>query len=185
MSFIDEIIKSIPNGLYYFSVGYVVWKIAQFYFVRFGDLEKRSGDIKNIDKRLARINFTVDRIARYIITKDFLDPAYFSSKSPITLNKLAKDVLKKSGGQSFVDSHLDVLTSGIEGGNPKSPFDVQQIAVSVVFNLMDSGDFSKIKDFIYQNPRYQSKQVNLSTMINIISLYLRDKYFEKHPEFKK
>jgi len=192
MPYIDEIIKNIPNGIYYLAIGWAVWKVAHFYFVRFRDLEKKSDDISGIGKKiddkleptLVKINSTLDRISRYIITKDSLDPAFFSTSSPVELNELAKELLDKSGGKAFVDNTLDFLISKIEERNPKSILDIQQLAVSVIFDLVDTEAFSKIKDFVYQNPKYQSQDVDIPVIINIIALYLRDKYFEKHPELQ-
>jgi len=192
MPYIDEIIKNIPNGIYYLAIGWIVWKVAQFYFVRFRGLEKKSDDISGISKKiddkleptLVKINSTLDRISRYIITKDSLDPAFFSTSSPVELNELAKELLDQSGGMAFVDNTLDFLISKIEERNPKSILDIQQLAVSVIFDLVDTEAFSKIKDFVYQNPKYRSQDVDIPVIINIIALYLRDKYFEKHPELQ-
>lgn len=192
MSYIDEIIKNIPNGLYYLAVGWVVWQVARFYFIRFRDLEKKSDDISGISKKiddkleptLIKINSTLDRISRYIITKDSLDPAFFSTNSPVELNALANELLEKSGGTAFVDNTLDFLVSKIEERNPKSILDIQQLAVSVIFDLVDTEAFSKIKDFVYQNPKYKSQDVDIPVIINIIALHLRNKYFEKHPELE-
>lgn len=192
MPYIDEIIKNIPNGLYYLAVAWVVWQAAKFYFIRFRDLEKKSDDISSISKKiddkleptLVKINSTLDRISRYIITKDSLDPAFFSTNSPVELNTLAKELLDKSGGKAFVDNTLDFLISKIEERNPKSILDIQQLAVSVIFDLVDTEAFSKIKDFVYQNPRYQGQDVDVPVIINIIALHLRNKYFERHPEFQ-
>ena len=155
-------------------------------------MEKKSDDISSISKKiddkleptLVKINSTLDRISRYIITKDSLDPAFFSTNSPVELNTLAKELLDKSGGKAFVDNTLDFLISKIEERNPKSILDIQQLAVSVIFDLVDTEAFSKIKDFVYQNPRYQGQDVDVPVIINIIALHLRNKYFERHPEFQ-
>ncbi len=190
MPYVDEIIKNVPNGIYYLAVAYVAWKAAQFYFVRFRDLEKKSDGISGITERiddkieptLVKINLALDRISRYIITKDSLDPSFFNTGSPVELNTLAKDILKKSGGKNFVDNSLDFLVSKIDERNPKSNLDIQQLAVSVILDLVDTEALSKIKDFVYQNPKYRSKDISMPTIINIVALYLRDKYFELHPE---
>ena len=89
---------------------------------------------------------------------------------------------KKSGGKNFVDNSLDFLVSKIDERNPKSNLDIQQLAVSVILDLVDTEALSKIKDFVYQNPKYRSKDISMPTIINIVALYLRDKYFELHPE---
>ena len=190
---IQELVKDIPNGIYCLVAAYLLWKIAQFYFVRFRDVEKKGEEVSDIKKKiddnieplLTKIHSTSDRIARYIITRDELDPAFFSAKSPVELSDLAREVLEKSSAKSFVDNDIDFLTLKIDERNPKSSLDIQQLAISVIFELVDTEAFSKIKDFIYQNPKYKGENIGLLTMINIIALYLRDKYFEKHPGLKE
>ena len=119
MQIIEEIIKNIPNGIYYLAVAYIVWKAAHFYFVRFRDIEKKVCDVDGIKKKiddeigpvLVKINSTSDRIARYIITKDSLNPAFFSTASPIELNTFAKEVLTESGAKNFIDNSFAFLSS--------------------------------------------------------------------------
>ena len=188
-----EFIKIIPNGLYYLAIACIVWKIAQFYFVRFRDCERRIADISDVKKdlndkiepTLVKINLTLDRIARYIVGRDALNHDYFSTGNPIELNEFAKEVLEKSGAKHFIDSSYDFLSLKIDELKPKSILDIQQLAISVLFDLIDTEGFSIIKDFIYQNPKYKGKKIDIPTMIIIMSLYLRDQYFEKHPEFRK
>ena len=127
MQIIEEIIKNIPNGIYYLAVAYIVWKAAHFYFVRFRDIEKKVCDVDGIKKKiddeigpvLVKINSTSDRIARYIITKDSLNPAFFSTASPIELNTFAKEVLTESGAKNFIDNSFAFLSSKIEERNPE------------------------------------------------------------------
>jgi len=193
MQIIEEIIKNIPNGIYYLAVAYIVWKAAQFYFVRFRDIEKKVCDVDGIKKKiddeigpvLVKINSTSDRIARYIITKDSLNPAFFSTASPIELNTFAKEVLTESGAKNFIDNSFAFLSSKIEERNPKSTLDIQQLAISVVFDLVDTEAFSKVKDFVYNNPKYKEQGIDMPIIINIAALYFRDEYFKKHPELKE
>jgi len=181
----EEIIKNIPNGIYYLAVAYIVWKAAHFYFVRFRDIEKKVCDVDGIKKKiddeigpvLVKINSTSDRIARYIITKDSLNPAFFST--------FAKEVLTESGAKNFIDNSFAFLSSKIEERNPKSTLDIQQLAISVVFDLVDTEAFSKVKDFVYNNPKYKEQGIDMPIIINIAALYFRDEYFKKHPELKE
>lgn len=190
---IQEIIKNIPNGLYYLAIVCIVWVVAKFYFVRFCGVEKKIKDVSDIKKKidekieptLIKIKLTVDRIARYIITKNALDHNYFSAGSPIELNQFSREVLENSGAKHFIDSSLDFLISEIDELKPKSALDIQQFSVSILFDLIDTEGFSVIKDFVYQNPKYENKEINIPIIINIMALYIRDEYFKKHPEFNK
>lgn len=190
---LEEVAKNIPKGIYYLILAYVVWKVAQFYFVRFRDVEKKICDISDIKKKideeitpsLVKINSTSDRIARYLIMRDALDPIFFTSGSPIELNEFAIEILEISGAKNFVDSSLDFLCSRIKERNPKSALDIQQFAISVIFELVETEAFSKIKDFVYQNPKYKGHDIDIPVIINIATLYLRNEYFKKYPELKE
>lgn len=185
-----KIVENIPNGLYYVALAYIVWLLARLYFVRFRDLERKSSETSEINKKLdnsvspalTKLSLTQDRIARYLITKDALDPTFFDTGSPIRLSALAQRLLAESGAKSLVDGVSDFVIDRIEANRPKSALDIQQLAVTEMFDMVDTEAFSRIKDFVYQNPEYEGHRVDLSVIINILAVYLRDKYLEKHPE---
>jgi len=191
-SVIEEIAKHIPNGVYCLLVLLlilIVVKIVSFYFKRFCPLEKQTGDvvtdIKTIKEDINGIRENIlhdvapllNKISTYLITKYPRDKELLKIQSPIELTELAKEILEKSGAKNFVDSSLDSLIAKIKEGNPKSDLDIYQLAASVLFNLVDTNAFTKIKDFIYQNPKYNGKHdLDIQIMINLSALYLRDRY---------
>lgn len=180
LQFLEKIAENIPNGLYYLAVGYLVWKVAEFYFVRFREVEKTKTKMdKEINPKLVQIDKTVDKIAMYIITKNLLDSTYFHSHSPVELTDLAKEILEKSGAKEFVDCSLELLRKKIDEKNPQGSLDIQNAATLVIFDLVDAENFKNVKKFIYENPKYKEYDLNVPIIINIAALYLRDKYFEK------
>ena len=177
MTYLEELIRGIPNGLYYLAGAWVVWEAARFYFVRFCRVEKGVESITavcaKLETRLSKIETVLDRICHYLAAKEGLSTDFFSANSPMMLNDLAKD---------FANDQSEVLIAELENRAPKTKLDVQQTAVLVVFDSTVSDKFNRIKDFIYQNPIYEGEKIELTTLVNIIALYLRDKYLEKHPE---
>ena len=186
MTYLEELIRGIPNGLYYLAGAWVVWEAARFYFVRFCRVEKGVESITavcaKLETRLSKIETVLDRICHYLAAKEGLSTDFFSANSPMMLNDLAKRLLVESGGKDFANDQSEVLIAELENRAPKTKLDVQQTAVLVVFDSTVSDKFNRIKDFIYQNPIYEGEKIELTTLVNIIALYLRDKYLEKHPE---
>lgn len=147
---------------------------------RFDELHRKFDE--EMSPTLVNVERTLDRISRHIISQDSLNPDFFNTSSPIQLNAFSKELLEESGAKHFVDSSYEKLSEKVEDKKPKSLLDINQFAISVIFDLTDTEAFSKIKDFIYQNPNYKGKRVDLSLIITLTSLYLRDKYLENNPE---
>lgn len=112
--------------------------------------------------------------------------------SPYKLLFLGEQLLEKSGGRKCVDENLDMLLTEIEKRNPSAPLDVEEAALNVVRALRDTPLFNDVKNFVYYSPQQveltdeNGEKVERGVHINIIfmlmSIYLRDKFFERHPE---
>ncbi|PIS22081.1 hypothetical protein COT50_03885 [candidate division WWE3 bacterium CG08_land_8_20_14_0_20_41_10] len=93
MTYIEEIVKNIPNGLYYLAGAWTLRQIAHLYFVRFCKTEQNAGELtevtRDIRSKLSGIEAVLDRVCRYLAVKDGLRPDYFMAHSPITLTNLA------------------------------------------------------------------------------------------------
>jgi hypothetical protein len=117
-----------------------------------------------------------------------LQSGLFQSFSPIQLTDLGKELLNKSGGQEYIDQNSQNLISLMEKQNFKSALDVQNYANSLLINLFNTDEFVDIRNYIYQNPLFtsgkNSVQVNWPNINQVMGIYLRDKYFEKHPELR-
>ncbi len=142
------------------------------------DISTIKEDITIIKENVFRkIELSLDRMSCFLVTKYPKDRELLKIQSPIELTDLAKEILEKSGAKNFIDSSLDSLIAKIKEGKPNSPLDIHQLAVSILFNLIDTEAFSKIKDFIYQNPKYKGQHdIDIQVIINLSALYLRDRY---------
>lgn len=112
--------------------------------------------------------------------------------SPYKLLFLGEQLLEKSGGRKCIDENIDLLLGEVEKRNPSAPLDVEESALNVVRAFRDTPLFNDVKNFVYYSPQQvelideDGKKVERSVHINVIfmlmSIYLRDKYFAKHPE---
>lgn len=109
-------------------------------------------------------------------------PPILHSNSPITINSLGNTILVRYKGKENVDMMQDLLISEIEKRNFKSPLDVQHYSENLIVSNFHSDKFIEIKNLIYHNPTCENQPVSIKTMSLLMGLYLRDKYFEKHPE---
>lgn len=185
----DQILKYVPLiGIVVASITLliaivaIICKILAFYYKRFCPVEDKidtmSDDIESIKGKIhGKIEPSLDKIIKFLIMRGPKAKAFFVKRSPIELTDLARKILEESGAKNFIDSFLDSLIAKIKEDKPKNALDVQQLAASVLFNLVDIEEFKPIKEFIYQNPKYDGQHdIDIQVMIDLSALYLRDKY---------
>lgn len=138
--------------------------------------------------------FTIDKNLSALITflsvkHNDLQSDFFRSHSPIQLTETGIDLLNNSGGKEYVENHIETILIEMELQNFKSGLDVQNYSYTFPVKNFSSDGFIKIRDYIYQHPVFKSGPngeilINEQIITQIIGIYIRDKYFEKHPELK-
>ena len=102
------------------------------------------------------------------------------------LTDLGNEILNAIGGKKYIDDNAASLIQKLSKETIKSALDVENYAKVILIQEYNSDAFTAIKNYIYQNPVYKKDALNVSldvaTISNIMGLYLRDKYFEIHPE---
>lgn len=160
---------------------------------RLKDVEKATNEsapkYSQLFESITHMASDISKILFYLKGKDSkLDTGLFKHHSPIELSDFGRKLLDISGGKEYVDKNLNLLLSAIESKNLMSALDVQIQCITVICEHNNDPDFKKIKDYIFQNPVYKFEDfeypLSLSTANNIMGIYLRDKYFEKHPELR-
>lgn len=143
-------------------------------------------DTKEIKKDVKFNTLSIRGISNFLFSKFGDEPiSFFSTMSPVTLTKLGEELFITSGGKIFIENKLNYLISKMEKIKLKSALDIQNYAFDIITDEHDSDDFIPLKNFIYHNPNYKDNEINLFIITRIISIYLRDKYFEKYPELEK
>jgi len=106
-----------------------------------------------------------------------------------TVTAFGEQILSEAGGKDFVDNNLEILLDEISKNNVKTALDVQTTAPMVISNISNDDKFTSIKDFLYKNPQYKVKpeeesvvSLDMNVITNIMGIYLRNKYLERHPE---
>lgn len=113
--------------------------------------------------------------------------------SPFQITPVGRIILDNSGAKKTIDNNIDKLISLLESTEPKTPYDVENNASTVLLQNMGDDMFIDIKNFLYFSPdkievsnpvTNEMVEITLSihAIIKVMSIYLRDKYFQKHPE---
>ncbi len=172
------------------------WRITVFYYtkihtkiksledkVQHSDCQRHGTAINGFDTATQTILHKIEFIERALIAKDpSMLTTFAQSNSPLQLNQRAIDLMTASGADKILDEHKDDLTRQIGELNPATAYDVEQNAYKVLILNSDASWFIPLKEYIFNNPVFQDHNVSLDVICFIMSLPLRNYYFEKHPE---
>jgi hypothetical protein len=185
-----------PGVVIILAIAVLVFLATRFFmkwYHRFTSTEKECASLvpkfDALQKSVNNIERSVNGLIIYLKAKDKeMDTSVFRSQSPIRLTSLGERILTESGGKQFVDENLSHLFNEIEKEELKSALDVENSAVSAILFSTNMDAFTRVKDYVFNNPIYKGpndERVNLqlATVVNIIGIYLRDIYLEKHPQF--
>lgn len=178
----------------------ICYKIVKFYYTKFKKVEDICDKVEtlpdivnrnteNIEKqvipKLNSISNSLSIITSILFKKGIVDKTeLFKTVSPVNLTDIGMEVLELIGGRQYVESNSERLIEQMKEQNYKSALDVQNQANLLILEQAGSDDFVPIKDFIYQNPQYKTIALDMSTVVTVMGIYLRDKYFEKYPAHK-
>ena len=179
----------------------LTWILAASYFHWKHRIEKAENECKKIDGNImpqltsistsfTSLSGSFNNLVIHLQSRDgSLNAALFMSKSPIRLTELGEKILVEIGGKFYIDTHIDNLVSKMNELEIKTALDSQTKAPLVISEVSNESSFNSIKDFIFKNPYFKTKingtdvsvGLDMSTVSNIMGIYLRDKYLEKHP----
>ena len=155
---------------------------------------KTEADCKKIETDISPKLKNISDDIRTLITvvklgNSALDLTLFKTQSPVSLTDVGIEILEKSGGRRYIDENLAALLIDLEKRELKTALDVENIAASVLLFKSNQTAFTPIKNYIYNNPEFVSElglkaTLDLGKIAQVMGIYLRDKYLEKHPELK-
>lgn len=176
-------------------VGILCWKMFRLY----GRLEKVEhhctkieeipAEFTSVNSKLTTISTSIEKLFVFLNQQHTNFPTdLFIARSPIQLTEFGDKVLTGFGGKTYIDENIDSLISAMESVEFKSALDVQNHAQSILFSQTQSDGFTHIKNFIFNNPKYvigeSHTELTLPLALNLMSIYLRNKYFDIYPDLK-
>lgn len=196
--------ENYPTLLWVIFGAIVTWQLSKLYN-RFKKIEDISGslscnahqeELKEIKGNMVLLNDikeSVRKIEEYIIRNDSQAIDYLLRKcSPYKITYLGDALLDRSGGRKCIDENIDFFVERIEKMNPLVALDVEQYSLSVLNSNLKLELFNDVKDFIYNAPdpinlidqdgNTKELSIRMEDVLMVMSIYLRDKFFEKHSE---
>lgn len=189
---------------------YVAVWVTRFYYTHIKAVEdkvehadcKRHGDAisgfdKKTEKMFARIDESLSKIGRIenllggritTLEKAFIAKypeqldTFAQHNSPLQLNDFSKEIMEESGADKIFEQQKDDLVRRMEELKPGTAYDVEETAYRVLLYNSSEMWFNPIKTFLYNNPVYKEKTLNVDILCFIMSLPLRDYYLARHPE---
>jgi hypothetical protein len=171
---------------------YVTYKLAVIY-LRFqrteADCRNLSASTTNIGIQLTAVDKKLGIIIAALVSKGGFESGLFMSNSPAELTELGSKILVDIGGKKYIDDFKKELISALDNKEPKTGLDVQTQSGVVLAERTSDEDFSHIKQYIFRNPiikvaEDQKLELDLPLALRVMSIYLRNKYFELHPALK-
>ena len=187
----------------------VTWKVSKYHSkleetndkVKALPCEEHSRQLKNfaaLDSLVQVLNNNLVEINKRIIKDDpgatdvFLD--LMKKHSPLQMTPMGKNLFEITPAKKTMDDNLEFFIGQLEQINPKTAYDVEDKALNVLLSNTNNDIFQALKHYIYYAPEYlpmktdtgEEKQVKLSltVLLQLMSVYLRDKFLEKYPEIK-
>jgi hypothetical protein len=152
--------------------------------------------INELKDIVSSTNGVVVEMSRWIARKDkSMIDTFIRKNSPYAITGIVRQLLEESGAKKTIDNHIDFFIKEREAINPKTPYDVEDQSMSLVFRNMSNEIFGPVKNFIYYAPDRlertdpdtgQTREIEISypALLNVMAIYLRDQYMKKHPEIE-
>lgn len=161
-----------PTGLVFLIFGWLVWKFARLYFVRFSKIEKNSAIIDIVKKDIEIIKQALVSISTALFENKLVSTNYYMATSPLSLTDMGKNVLDESGA---INSYASIKTDLIKTVISEKYDSYLDLAQKCHLVIMDNEKyFSTAKNFVYNNPTYQKTPLKFSDIVMMLSIVLRE-----------
>ena len=184
----------------------VVWKVTQLYYKKIKPIEDKTAHsdckvhatkidslgetskavfkkIDSFDEATKAVLKKIDFIEKVLVAKDpDMLNAFSQAKSPRQLNPRGNKLMSDSGADKILDERRGDLIRQIESLSPNTAYDVEQYAYKVLIGNSSESWFNPLKEFVFNTPSYEKMNINIETICFVMSLGLRNYYFDSHKE---
>ena len=163
-------------------------KHSQKFEVLSQDFLEQTKKLNGQDRTLVNHTQKIADISVWIMKNDkLMIPVFMGAQSPLYLKPTGIALLEVSGGKKCIDENIDFFMSKLEDIAPMTPYDVEESSLSVIVSNTGLPMFNPVKNYIYFQPEtieLEGEKVEISffAVAYLMGIYLRDIYFEKHPE---
>lgn len=199
-----------PTLLFMIALAVVVWQVAKVFFNSKHRIETVEETIKTLPceshkeqldnysimkETLSSVNEQVTSISKWVMK---LEPGMIDvlaqKCSPRRMTTLGRDLFIVSGAKEVVDTNESFFIQEIDKKSPATPYDVEEVSLSVILSHIANPMFNGIKNYIYYQPEEveltgdnntkQKVKISLNSLIQLMALEIRDRYLTAHPELK-
>jgi len=120
-------------------------------------------------------------------------PAFSQKSSPRELNEAGRQLFADIEGEKFLNDNGGFLVGCIESKKPKTALDVEESALQVLYDNIDNDMFIGMKNWVYNSPSRKVRidgiekdyVITMNDVCFVLSLPLRDRYLDVHPNLKQ
>lgn len=130
--------------------------------------------------KLDGLRTDVDTLKEFKVSaQKFIDKQLYKEGSPLELTELGKALVTDSGFTTIFEQVKSDLAGRLLAKNPRTQYDVQEMARELMDSLTEYAAFAPIKTYAFSNGK------DLSQILRAGALMLRDYYLSLHPEIKE
>lgn len=156
-----------------------VFGIGAAYATIFSKLSGLQESVGGIGKTLAAVKHNVGAIAMAVARSPHVDfdGTLVQAMSPLRITTEGQTKLDAIGFTAVYEANKGRFLAAIGDDAPRTKYDVEVSAQKCVLLLLTEPMFDGIKGYLYQNPKE-----DMSVVVSVGGLYVRDRYLEAHPE---
>lgn len=152
-------------------------------------MDKMDQRMDKMDQKLDAIIIAVNGISRFLSGSQDKFPDINFTNSPLQLSNIGTSILEDIGGKKYIDDNCIELIHLLEEKSPKTGFDVDEQSTILLTQMTLDARFNPIKNYIFHNPVYRKGtfecNLHMLIVIQIMGLYLRNRYFQRYPELNE
>lgn len=153
-------------------IGYLV-----FFGRQFEKISKLEEDCESNGKKIGEFDTAIATLQEFKVnTQKFIDDKIYKSKSPLSLTDLGNQLIEESGFNTIFEEEKDNLSGMLGQKHPKNKYDVQEMARSLMDELINYEPFEKIKKYAFETGK------DYGQILRAGAIPLRDYYLQQHPD---
>ena len=180
-----------PTGIWLLCITIIVL-VSILLFQRFYRKEHKplsasySNIMAGIDVLSAKMG-KLDDMGTHFLEVGMTRSGFITPGSPYELTQDGHELLKASGALSIIEQKKEEYFKEVFLHNPRTPGDLEKVLSNFLYSESEKSPlFIGVKSFVYNNPMYPpSKPISIFTIIDLMTIFLRDKYLKEHPEFPR
>lgn len=153
-------------------LGYLV-----FFGKKFEKIDKLEKEQEKQDKKIDEFITDIATLKEFKSnTEKRLDNEIYKAKSPLSLTDFGKKLIEDSGFNTIFEQEKDNLVAMLEKKDPKTQYDVQEMARLLMSELTEHAPFAPIKTYAFINGK------DYGQILRAGAIPLRDYYLQRHSE---